>query len=139
LLSEPIVLFLSNHLFFHCDFPAYNFQIHVLGDHMLHGPLNHFFPDFQTPKTASILLLSAGLVSGFLGPFIGAQLSPRRGADAAAFGFLPLFTVPACLVISTLVVGGCELAGLPAAQVFSACGWTNLALGGALAAFTAAS
>ena len=59
----------------------------------------------------AVLSVPLGLLVGFLGPFCGAQLSRRRGADAAAFGFIPLLTSPSAAAASFLAAGVSILAG----------------------------
>ena len=44
-----------------------------------------------------------GGVVGTYGVFFAAQYSRKTGADAAAFGFFPMFTGPSCAMISGLV------------------------------------
>ena len=69
-----------------------------------------------------------GGFTGFVGTFAGAQLSRRTGADAAALGFLPFVTAPACAAVSAVAALGCAVAGADAAGTVRACGAVNAGL-----------
>ena len=48
----------------------------------------------------ALLSMPLGLMVGFCGPLVGAQLSRRRGSEAAAFGFIPMLTSPSAAAAS---------------------------------------
>ena len=66
-------------------------------------------------------------------PPAGANLNRRAGANAAALGFVPFLTSPACASVSALVAAAYTAADTDAAGTARACAAANAALFGAVA------